>query len=101
MQKGSIAILCGGGPAPGINTVVATIAKRFLSDGYSVLGLHYGYKTLFSKEPALTELDFDLADRIFNKGGSYLRMSRYKPKDTEFSTEFFIKYNIKLLVTVG
>jgi 6-phosphofructokinase len=101
MQKGSIAILCGGGPAPGINTVVATIAKRFLSDGYTVFGLNYGYKTIFTAEPDIVELTFELADRIFNKGGSYLKMSRHKPKDTEFSKEFFSKYNIKLLVTIG
>ena len=94
MQKGSIAILCGGGPAPGINTVVATIAKRFLSDGYSILGLNYGYKTLFSENPDTIEINFDLADRIFNKGGSYLRMSRYKPKDSEFSKDFSISGQI-------
>jgi len=101
MQKGSIAILCGGGPAPGINTVVATIAKRFLSDGYSVLGLNYGFKTLFGEDPDFIELDFQIADRIFSKGGSLLKMSRHKPKDTEFSTEFFTKYNVKLLITIG
>lgn len=101
MQKGSIAILCGGGPAPGINTVVATIAKRFLSDGYSVLGLNYGFKTLFTKKPDFIELNFDFADRIFNTGGSYLRMSRYKPKDSEFSKDFFVNNNVKLLVTIG
>ncbi|MCG2760108.1 MAG: 6-phosphofructokinase [Candidatus Delongbacteria bacterium] len=101
MQKGTVAILCGGGPAPGINTVVATITKRFLSDGYSVLGLNYGYKTLFTDKPDVVELNFDLADRIFNRGGSYLKMSRHKPKDDEFSTEFFTKYDVKLLVTIG
>ncbi len=101
MQKGSIAILCGGGPAPGINTVVATITKRFLSDGYSVLGLNYGFKTLFTKNPNFIELNFDFADRFFNTGGSYLRMSRHKPKDSEFSKEFFVKNNVKLLVTIG
>jgi len=101
MKKGSVAILCGGGPAPGINTVVATIAKRFISDGYAVLGLNYGYKTMFTDEPNFIELNFELADRIFSMGGSYLKMSRYKPKDAEFSTEFFSKHNVKLLVTIG
>ncbi len=101
MKKGSVAILCGGGPAPGINTVVATIAKRFISDGYAVLGLNYGYKTMFTEEPNFIELNFELADRIFSLGGSYLKMSRYKPKDAEFSTEFFSKHNVKLLVTIG
>ena len=33
----TIAILCGGGPAPGINTVVATVTKVFLKDGFRVL----------------------------------------------------------------
>jgi ATP-dependent phosphofructokinase / diphosphate-dependent phosphofructokinase len=101
MQKGSVAILCGGGPAPGINTVVATIAKRFLSDGYKVLGLNYGYKTLFKEKPDFVELNFDIADRIFCQGGSYLKMSRYKPKDDEFSADFFKVHNVKLLVTIG
>jgi len=101
MPKGSIAILCGGGPAPGINTVVATIAKRFLSDDYVVLGLNYGFKTLFTKEPDFFKLTFDFADRIFNTGGSYLKMSRHKPKDSEFSKDFFVKNNVKLLVTIG
>jgi 6-phosphofructokinase 1 len=100
-MKGSVAILCGGGPAPGINTVVGTIAKRFLSAGYSVLGLNYGYKTLFTENPDFIELNFDLVDRIFRQGGSYLRMSRYKPKDEEFSKEFFERNNVKLLVTIG
>ncbi len=100
-MKGSVAILCGGGPAPGINTVVGTIAKRFLSDGYTVLGLNYGYKTLFTDKPNFIELNFDLVDRIFRQGGSYLRMSRYKPKDEEFSKDFFEKHNVKLLVTIG
>ena len=101
MKNKSIAILCGGGPAPGINTVVGTIAKRFIEDGYSVLGLNYGYKTIFTEEPDFIEIDFDLADRIFNKGGSYLRMSRHKPKDNEFSAKFFIDNNVKLLITIG
>ena len=41
MQK-SIAIMCAGGPAPGINTVISTVAKAFIKDGYRVLGVHSG-----------------------------------------------------------
>ena len=36
----AIAILTGGGPAPGMNTVVGSVAKTFLEKGYRVLGLH-------------------------------------------------------------
>lgn len=100
-NKGSIAILAGGGPAPGINTVIGTLAKVFLKDGYRVLGLHGGYKTLFSASPDVYEFDFATADKIHNQGGSFLQMSRYKPKDSEFNTDFFKNFDVKLLVTIG
>jgi 6-phosphofructokinase 1 len=100
-MKGSIAILCGGGPAPGINTVISTVAKVFLKDGYRVLGVHEGYKTIFTDHPRFEEIDFEKADKISNQGGSALVMSRHKPKDHEFNNKFFKEYDIKLLVTVG
>lgn len=101
----SILILCGGGPAPGINTVVGSIAKTFIKEGFRVLGLHEGYKGLFSSDPRTTEIDFSLADQLFNRGGSYLMMSRFKPGDADFTQRFnlnfFTEHNVKLLVTVG
>ncbi|NLN96493.1 MAG: 6-phosphofructokinase [Bacteroidales bacterium] len=97
----SIAILCGGGPAPGINTVIGTVAKVFLKNGYRVLGLHSGFKMLFTPAPKIQEIDFPMADKIYNQGGSALEMSRYKPADTEFNVDFFVKNNVKLLVTIG
>ena len=77
------------------------MAKTFLKDGYRVLGLHDGYKNLFRKEKEVEELDFMWADDIQKQGGSALRMSRYKPKNEEFNTDFFVENNIKLLVTIG
>ena len=104
-MKDSIVILTGGGPAPGINTVVGTIAKTFLKNGYRVIGLNGGYKGLFAQEPDYIDIDFFLADNIFNRGGSYLMMSRYKPTqddiDQKFNLKFFQDNRVKLLVTVG
>jgi 6-phosphofructokinase len=100
MEK-SIAIICGGGPAPGINTVISSVAKTFLKDGYKVLGVHKGYQGLLSDSPNVREFDFELADKIFLQGGSILKVSRFKPKDSDFSTDFFEKNNVKLLVTIG
>lgn len=100
-MKPSIVILAGGGPAPGINTVISSVAKIFLKNGFRVLGLHDGYKNLFSENPTVLEIDFEMADRILGRGGSILRMSRYKPADMEFRTDFFVENNIKLLVTIG
>ena len=104
-MKQAIAILTGGGPAPGMNTVVGSVAKTFLAKGYRVIGLHYGYSGLFNPTPRYEDLDFFKADYIFNQGGSYLTMSRFKPKDSDFENNFnlsfFTENNIKLLVTVG
>ncbi len=100
-MKDAVAILCAGGPAPGINTVISSVTKIFLQNGYQVLGLNGGYKSLFSAEPAFDYLDFEYADQIYSRGGSALKMSRYKPKDDEFKTDFFRRNNVKILVTIG
>lgn len=104
-MKDAIAILTGGGPAPGVNTVVGSVAKTFLNKGYRVIGLHEGYVGLFSKDPRTVEIDYLLADDIFNRGGSFLQMSRFKPSHEnfvhDFNLDFFTRNNIKLLVTIG
>ena len=97
----TVAILCGGGPAPGINTVVATVTKVFLKDGYRVLAVHEGYKGLFAEHPEIEELTYGKAEQIYSRGGSAIKMSRIKPKDEDFNTRLFIQEEIELLVTVG
>ena len=104
-MKEAIAILTGGGPAPGMNTVVGSVAKTFLRKGYRVIGLHEGYTGLFNPSPRTVDIDYPMADGIFNQGGSFLQMSRFKPKDSDFENNFNLKFftdnNVKLLVTVG
>jgi len=99
--KKTILIICGGGPAPGVNSVISTVAKVFLKDGYRVLGLHKGFKGLFSEEPEIKEIDFALADTIFSRGGSTLIMSRFKPGAEKLNTKLFLDNNVKLLVSIG
>ncbi|UOB17809.1 6-phosphofructokinase [Abyssalbus ytuae] len=99
--KQTILILCGGGPAPGINSVISSVTKAFLKDGFRVIGAHEGFKALFSKTPQLKEMDFFHADRIFSRGGSTLIMSRFKPKGEKLNTKLFLENNVKLLVTIG
>lgn len=105
MAQQSIVILAGGGPAPGINTVIGTIAKTFIANGYRVIGLHEGYKELFSETTTGVDIDFFKADSFFNRGGSFLMMSRFKPSqedmDKRFNISFFKENNVKLLVTIG
>ena len=104
-MKDAVIILCGGGPAPGMNSVSMSVAKTFITKGYRVIGLHGGYSGLFSKNARTEDLTFSIADRYFNRGGSYLEMSRFKPTDADFENNFnldlFKDNNIKLLVTIG
>ena len=104
-MKDAVIILCGGGPAPGMNSVSMSVAKTFLAKGFRVIGLHAGYSGLFSKNARTEDLTFAIADRYFNRGGSYLEMSRFKPTDADFENNFnldlFKDNNIKLLVTIG
>lgn len=100
-MKDAVAILCAGGPAPGINTVVSAVTKIFLQNGYAVIGIDGGFKSLFSSTPSFYPLDFEIADQIYSRGGSILKMSRHKPKDSDFKVDFFKNNNIKLLVTIG
>jgi len=100
-MKEAIAILCGGGPAPGINSVISAVSKIFLKSGFRVIGIHNGYKGLLDQNKSMVDIDFEFADKIKNIGGSALKMSRYKPKNEEFTTAFFTENNVKLLVTIG
>lgn len=101
MERKTVAIIAGGGPAPGINTVISSVSKVFLKNGHRVIGIHDGYQGLFSATPDILEVTFARADRMFSRGGSVLQMSRFKPKDADFSTRIFEEENIGLLITIG
>ena len=57
-MKDAVIILCGGGPAPGMNSVSMSVAKTFISRGFRVIGLHGGYSGLFSKNARTEDLTF-------------------------------------------
>ena len=74
-MKEAIAILTGGGPAPGMNTVVGSVAKTFLRKGYRVIGLHEGYTGLFNPSPRMVDIDYLMADG--NSNGKYWQDADY------------------------
>jgi len=76
----TLGILVGGGPAPGINGVIASAASEAIACGWRVVGIYDGYRDLASgKTPVTTDLDLDEMSRIGNSGGSILRTSRTNP----------------------
>ena len=46
MSKGRLGILVGGGPAPGINGVIAAATIEGINQGYEVIGFRDGFKWL-------------------------------------------------------
>lgn len=106
MKNDKLAILCGGGPAPGLNGVIAAATLEATRAGIEVLGLRDGFKWLIEgdlgKNVKLTAAD---ADRIHFRGGSDLGIARAnpakKPEHLAKCLETLQKLGVGMLVTVG
>lgn len=94
-----LAILVGGGPAPGINGVIASAAIEAINCGLRVIGLRDGYRWLVEGDAAHT-VDLRIADvsRIHFTGGSVLRTSRTNPASDEATLQRVIDTLIRLRV---
>lgn len=80
MSGSVLGILVGGGPAPGINGVIAAATIEAINEGCRVLGLYDGYQWLARGDSShCTELQIEDVSRIHWLGGSILRTSRTNP----------------------
>ena len=80
MEHKRLGILVGGGPAPGINSVISSITLEALADGFEVIGFFEGYKHLVKGETEeILRLNVDNVSRITPTGGSLLKTSRVSP----------------------
>ncbi|MGH7389620.1 MAG: 6-phosphofructokinase, partial [Candidatus Rokuibacteriota bacterium] len=76
----TLAILVGGGPAPGINAVIAAATIEARNHGLRVLGCYDGFRWLVQGDTQhVVELGIDDVSRIHFEGGSILRTSRTNP----------------------
>src|SRR5881392_1456642 len=86
-NKGTIAILTGGGDVPGLNPAIRAITIRALREGYRVVGIRRGWAGLvdYKREASadnsecvqeLTEAEVNRAGRT---GGTFLHTSRTRP----------------------
>lgn len=79
-ENGKLAILVGGGPAPGINSVVAAATIRACLEGVEVLGVREGFSHLMKGDvSSVAQLTIDRVSRIHFRGGSSLGTSRANP----------------------
>jgi 6-phosphofructokinase 1 len=82
-QQKTLAILVGGGPAPGINAVIAAATIEARNHGVRVLGCYDGFRWLVEGDiQHVVELGINDLSRIHFDGGSILRTSRTNPART-------------------
>ena len=75
-----LVLLVGGGPAPGINGVIASATIEAINSGLQVLGIRDGYRWLAEGDTShVSELRIEDVSRIHFTGGSILRTSRTNP----------------------
>src|SRR5262249_60611943 len=76
----TLAILVGGGPAPGINAVIAAATIEARNHGLRVLGCYDGFKWLVQGDTQhVVDLGIHDTSRIHFDGGSIIRTSRTNP----------------------
>jgi ATP-dependent phosphofructokinase / diphosphate-dependent phosphofructokinase len=79
-HQARLAILVGGGPAPGINSVIGAATIRASLAGLEVLGVQEGFRWLMRGDARhAAPLTIDQVSRIHFQGGSVIGTSRANP----------------------
>ncbi len=105
-DQDTLAILVGGGPAPGINGVIASATIEARNHGLRVLGVYEGYRHLVQGDLShVVELGIEDVSRVHFTGGSMLRTSRTNPAKDPESLRRCIRsltmLGVRYLVTIG
>lgn len=105
-MKERLAIVVGGGPAPGINGVISAAAIEASNEGMEILGIKGGFKTLFDgNKKNIYPLNISDVSRIHTTGGSILGTSREFPDKVKERFKVLMKtliaMKVRYLVTIG
>ena len=104
---GKLGILVGGGPAPGINSVIGAATIRSLLEGIEVIGIKDGFDRIMrgATQEATLPLGIDKVSRLHFRGGSLLGISRANPtkdpKHMEAARQALERLGITMLITIG
>jgi len=101
-----LAILVGGGPAPGINAVIGAATIRAALEGMDVTGVRDGFEWLMQGDiEHVTPLTIDAVSRIHFRGGSHIGISRANPTSNPQYLEnvviSLLRLNVTRLLTIG
>lgn len=102
----TVGILVGGGPAPGINSVMSAVTIRSILGGCDVVGILDGFKWLMEGNvDQVRPLSIEEVSRMHFRGGSYLGTSRANPAKKAESLgnvlSSLMRLGITRLVTIG
>src|SRR5947208_8506425 len=105
-QHQRLAILVGGGPAPGINSVIAAATIRARLEGLDVVGIRDGFEWLMQADiDHVTPLTIDAVSRIHFRGGSTLGIARANPTTDvallDRTMQSLLRLNVTQLITIG
>ena len=105
-QRKNLAILVGGGPAPGINSVIAAATIRAALEGVEVIGIEDGFEWIMQGNiEHVRPLTIDGVSRIHFRGGSHIGISRANPTSDpellENTVVSLLRLNVFELITIG
>src|SRR2546427_6151507 len=105
-ERKTLAILVGGGPAPGINSVIGAATIRARLEAVDVLGIRDGFEWIMQGDiDHVTPLDIGEVSRIHFRGGSYIGISRANPtkdpKHLDNAVLALLRLNVSQLITIG
>lgn len=105
MSEKTVAILCGGGPAPGMNGVISGVTIAARNNGWNVIGVYEGFSHLAKGEKKVTALTSDDVSKIHLQGGSIIHTARFNPTKNEEHLKTAINtlrdLGVTHLVTIG
>ena len=98
-----LGIVCGGGPAPGINSVIRAVVIEARNTNLEVIGFLDGFSHLSKKEIVYKNLEIEDVSRIHYYGGSIIGTSRGNSSDEEVFNTYLslINSGINYLVSIG
>jgi ATP-dependent phosphofructokinase / diphosphate-dependent phosphofructokinase len=101
-----LAILVGGGPAPGINSVISAATIRSRLEGVEVLGIRDGFEWLMQGDiDHVQPLEIDQVSRIHFRGGSHIGIARANPtadpQHLENVVTSLLRLDVSMLLTIG
>lgn len=83
-----LGILCGGGPAPGMNSVISAVTIEAINSGWEVVGILDGFEHLIEgRTDQVMDLTIGGVSRIHPSGGTILYTSRANPTVLDESAE--------------